>query len=104
MTNVPSEVDRLLDAGRKKILRSCLLWGGPCLAIVVVGALQVAGVVHVEEYFAVPPNKADPRMVWMALGGLALFQFLIAALGVLQGWAAIRRAKRLRPPATSRQI
>jgi hypothetical protein len=96
MTNVPSEADRLLEAGRRKILRTCLLFGGPLLAILVVAGLQWAGAVRLEEYFTAPPDKADPRVAWQALAVLALLQFLFVAIGVLQGWAAIRRAKQLR--------
>ena len=96
MANVPSEADRLLEAGRKKILRSCFLFGGPPLAILVVAGLQCAGMVHVAEYFAVDPAKADHRAIWLALAGLALFHFLCMGIGVRQGWGAIRRAKQLR--------
>src|SRR5262245_5269017 len=96
MANVPSEADRLREAGRKKIMRVCLLWGGQLLAILVLAGLQGAGAVRLEEYFAVPPDKADPRVVWLALGGLALLPFLCVAIGVLQGWACMRRAKQLR--------
>jgi hypothetical protein len=96
MANVPGEADRLREAGRKKILHSCLLWGGPLLVILVVAGLQGAGAIRLEEYLAVPPDKVDPRVVWSALAGLALFQFLCGAVGVLQGWSAMRRAKRLR--------
>jgi hypothetical protein len=39
-------------------------------------------------------------LVWLALGGFALFQFLIVAIGVLQGWAGIRRANQLRDSAS----
>ena len=96
MANVPSEADRLLEAGRKKILRSCLLWGGPLLAILVVAGLQYAGAVRLEEYLADDPAKLDQRVVWTALAVLALLQFLFVAIGVLQGWLCVRRAKQLR--------
>src|SRR5262245_21999587 len=96
MANVPSEADRLLEAGRKKILRTCLRWGVPLLAIFVIAGLQRAGEVRLEEYFWTDPAKADERMLWQVLAGLALFQFLCVAIGVLQGWAAMRRAKQLR--------
>ena len=96
MANVPSEADRLLEAGRKKTLRACLLWGGPLLAILVLAGLQCAGAVRLEEYFAADPDKVDRRVIWLALAGLALFQFLCVAIGVLQGWAGMRRAKQLR--------
>ncbi|MFL5341340.1 MAG: hypothetical protein ACJ8F7_14435 [Gemmataceae bacterium] len=96
MANVPSEADRLREAGRQKILRTCLFWGGPLLAILVLAGLQGAGTVHLEEYFAVPPDKVAPRVVWQILAVLASLQFLCWALGVLQGWGAIRRARRLR--------
>jgi hypothetical protein len=96
MANVPSEADRLLEAGRKKILRTCLLWGGPLLAILVLAGLQYAGAVRLEEYLAAPPHKVDQRVVWWALAVLALLQFLFGAIGVLQGWACMRRAKQLR--------
>jgi hypothetical protein len=96
MANVPGEADRLLEAGRKKILRTCLLWGVPLLAILVVAGLQRAGVVRLEEYFWVDPDRADPQALWLTLAVLALLQFLIMALGVLQGWACMRRARRLR--------
>jgi hypothetical protein len=69
--------------------------------ILVLAGLQAAGVVNLEEYFTddarTPrPDKIDPRTIWLAVAGLALFQFLIVAIGVLQGWAAIRRARQLR--------
>ncbi|CEF49296.1 unnamed protein product [uncultured bacterium] len=96
MTNVPSEADRLREAGRKKILRTCLLWGGPLLALLVLAGLQCAGAIRLEEYFAVDPDKVDQRVIWQALAGLALLHFLILAIGVLQGWAGMRRAKQLR--------
>jgi hypothetical protein len=100
MANVPGEVERLLKAGRQKILRVCLIWGIPLLAILVFAGLQYADVVHLEEYFVAPPDKADPRVVWQALAALAAAQFLCVALGVLQGWAGIRQAKRLRRRST----
>jgi hypothetical protein len=96
MANVSSEADRLLEAGRKKILHTCFLCGGPLLAILVLAGLQGAGAVHLEEYMAVPPQKVDQQVVWSALGTLALFPFLGGALGVFQGCVAIRRAKHLR--------
>ena len=86
MANVPSEADRLHEAGRKKILRTCLLWGGPLLAILVLAGLQCAGAVRLEEYFAADPGKVDPRVIWRALAVLALFQLLFVAIGVRQGW------------------
>jgi hypothetical protein len=91
MANVPSEADRLLEAGRKKTRRACLLWGGPLLAILVLAGLQCAGAVRLEEYFA-----ADQRVIWLALALLALLQFLFGAIGVLQGWVWMRRARQLR--------
>jgi hypothetical protein len=91
MANVPSEADRLLEAGRKTILRTCLIWGGPLLAILVLVGLQCAGAVRLEEYF-----EAEQRVFLPALAGLALFQFLCVAIGVLQGWGCIRRARQLR--------
>jgi len=93
MAIVPSEADQLLQAGRAKILRTCLLWGGPLLVILVFAALQYGGVVRLEEYFVADPEKADPRTVWRVLIVLGLLQFLFVAIGVLQGWAAIRRAR-----------
>jgi hypothetical protein len=99
MSNVPSEADQLLEAGRRKILRTCLLWGSPLLALLVLAGLQYAGAVRLEEYFAAPPNKVDRRVVWRALTALALLQFFFEAIGVLQGWACVRRAKRLRQQA-----
>jgi hypothetical protein len=99
MANLPGEADRLLEAGRKKILRACLLWGVPLLVILVLAALQAAGTVRLEEYFAAPPNKVDRRVVWQALGVLALLQFLFVAIGVLQGWVCMRRARLLRQSA-----
>jgi hypothetical protein len=96
MANVPSEADRLFRAGRNKIVRVCLIWGIPLLVILVFAGLQFAGVVHLEEYFVAPPDKADPRVAWQALAALAGVQFLCVALGVLQGWAGIRRARQLR--------
>jgi hypothetical protein len=96
MANVPSEADRLLEAGRNKILRTCLLWGGPLLAILVIAGLQYAGAVRLEEYFADDPNKIEPRVIWLLLALLALLQFLFVAIGVLQGWACMRRARQLR--------
>ena len=96
MANVPSEADRLLQAGRRKILRACLLWGVPLLAILVAAGLQYVGAVHLEEYFWADPNKVDLPKLWLALAGLALWQFLFVAIGVLQGWAGMRRAKQLR--------
>ena len=96
MANVPNEADRLLEAGRKKILRTCLLWGGPLLAILVLAGLQCAGAVRLEEYLAADPHKVDQRVVWTALAVLALLQFLFVAVGVLQGWGSLRRAKQFR--------
>src|SRR5260221_14364263 len=96
MANVPIAADRLRAAGRSKILRTCLLFGGPLLAILVAAGLQFAGTIHLEEYLAVPPNKVDQRVVWQLLAGLASLQFLLVAIGVLQGWGAIRRPRRLR--------
>src|SRR5437764_468941 len=96
MVNVPNEADRLRAAGRSKILRTGLLFGGPLLAILVAAGLQFAGTIHLEEYLAVPPEKLDRRVVWQLLAGLASFQFLLVALGVLQGWGGIRRANQLR--------
>src|SRR5438132_11258753 len=96
MANVPSEADQLLEAGRKKLLRTCLLWGGPLLAILVLAGLQGAGAVRLEEYLAAAPNKVEPRVVWLVLAGLALPHFLCGAIGVLQGWGCMRRAKQLR--------
>ena len=90
MANVSGEADRLLEAGRKKILRTCLIWGGPLLVLLVVIGLQCAGRIHLEEAF-----EAEQRVFLPALAGLALFQFLCMALGVLQGWGAIRRARQL---------
>jgi hypothetical protein len=96
MANIPTEADRLHAAGRNKILRSCLLFGIPLLAILVATGLQYAGVIHLEEYFAEDPNKIDPRLIWQALAMLGLPQFLFMAIGVLQGWGALRRARQLR--------
>ena len=96
MPNVPSEADRLLEAGRKKALRACLLWGGPLLAILVLAGLQLAGAVRLEEYFWADPRRVDLRVLWLALAGLALLQFLCGAIGVLQGWVWVRRAGRPR--------
>jgi hypothetical protein len=96
MANVPGEADRLLQAGRKKILHTCLLFGVPLLAILVLAGLQYAGAVRLEEYFTAAPDKADPRVAWRALAVLALVQFLFVAIGVLQGWAGMRRARQLR--------
>jgi len=78
MAHVPSEADRLLEAGRKKILRACLLFGGPLLGILVLAGLQCAGAVRLEAYF-----EAEQRVFLPALAVLALFQFLLAAIGVL---------------------
>ena len=96
MANVPNEADRLLEAGRKKILRACLLWGGPLLAILVLAGLQYAGAIRLEEHFAADPDKIDPGKIWLVLGGLGLVQFLCVAIGVLQGWGCLRRARQLR--------
>ena len=96
MASVPGEADRLREAGRKKILRACLLWGGPLLAILVLAGLQWAGAVRLEEYLAVDPDKIDPQTIWLTLAVLALFQFLFGAIGILQGWGTMRRAKQLR--------
>jgi hypothetical protein len=96
MTNGSSEADRLHEAGRKKILRTCLLFGGPLLVILVLAGLQCAGAVRLEEYFWTDPDKVDLRAMWLALAVLALFQFLLVAIGVLQAWGAVRRAKQLR--------
>jgi hypothetical protein len=101
MANVPSEADRLFEAGRNKILRTCLLFGGPLLVLLVLAGLQCAGVVRLEEYFAADPAKVDRQTLWLALGGLALFQFLIVAIGLLQGWTAMRRARHLRRQSAS---
>ena len=98
MANAPNEADRLLEARRKKTLRACLLWGGPLLAILVVAGLQGAGAVRLEEYFAAAPDKLDRRVIWLALAVLAWLQFLFGAIGVLQGWACMRRARQLRQP------
>src|SRR5262245_52848300 len=98
MAIVPSEADQLLQAGRAKILRTCLLWGGPLLVILVFAALQYGGVVRLEEYFVADLEKADPRTAWRVLTVLALLQFLFVAIGVLQGWAAIRRARQCTEP------
>jgi hypothetical protein len=98
MANIPSEADRLLEAGRKKILRTCLLWGGPLLAILVLAGFQYAGAIRLEEYFAAAPNKVAPRVIWQVLAVLALLQFLFVAIGVRQGWVCMRRAKQLRQP------
>lgn len=91
MANIPGEAARLVAAGRRRILRSCLLWGVPLLAILVLIGLQLAGAVRLEKHF-----EAEPRVFMPALAGLALFQFLCLAIGVLQGWGCIRRAGRLR--------
>jgi hypothetical protein len=96
MANVPSEADRLFAAGRTKILRTCLLWGVPLLAILVLAGLQYAGAVRLEEYFWADPAKADPRVLWQVLGVFALLLFLVGAIGVLQGWVCMRRARQLR--------
>src|SRR5262249_2896085 len=96
MADVPSEADRLFEAGQRKILHTCLLWGVPLLAILVLAGLQGAGTVRLEEYFVADPDKADPRVAWQALAVLALLQFLFVAIGVLQGWGAMRRARQLR--------
>ena len=101
MANVPSEADRLHEAGRNKILRVCLLWGGPLLAILVAAGLQYAGAVHLEDYFWANPDRVDLPKLWLALAGLASFQFLCVAIGVLQGWAGMRRAKQLRQQSAS---
>jgi hypothetical protein len=85
MANVANEADRLLEAGRKKILRTCLLFGGPLLAIMVLAGFQYAGAVRLEEYFAADPDKVDQGVVWRALAVLALLQFLCWGIGVLQG-------------------
>jgi hypothetical protein len=98
MANVPGAADRLLEAGRKKTLRACLLWGGPLLAILVLAALQGAGAVRLEEYFAADPAKIDRRSIWLALAGLALLQFLFAAIGVRQGWVLMLQARQFRQP------
>src|SRR5262245_48532108 len=98
MANVASEADRLLESGRKKALRACLLWGGPLLAILVLAGLQWAGAVRLEGWFAADPDKIDRRVIWLALAGLALFQFLFAAIGVHQGWVWMQRARQLRQP------
>jgi hypothetical protein len=91
MAKVSGEADRLLQAGRKRILRTCLLWGGPLVAILVLIGLQCAGAIRLEEYF-----EAERRVFLPALAGLALFQLLCVAIGVLQGWGCIRRARQLR--------
>lgn len=96
MANAPTDADRLLEAGSKKILRSCLLWGIPFLAVAVVAGLQYAGVVRLEEYFAADPANLDPRVIWRILAVFALLQFLFGAIGVVQGWACMRRARQLR--------
>lgn len=96
MANVVSEADRLLEAGGKKILRTCLLWGGPLLVILVFAGLQYAGAVRLEEYFWADPARADRQVLWLALAVLALLQSLFVAIGVLQGWGAIRRAGQFR--------
>jgi len=96
MANVASEADRLREAGRKKILRTCLLWGGQLLAILVVAGLQYAGAIRLEEYFAADPDKIDPRVIWKALAVFALLYFFFVTIGVLQGWGGMRRAKQLR--------
>src|SRR5438105_1995099 len=96
MANVPSEADRLLEAGRKKTLRSCLIWGGPFLALLVIAGLQYAGTVRLEEHVAADPDKVDQRVIWLGLAVLALLHFLFGAIGVLQGWGCMRRAKQLR--------
>jgi len=101
MPDVPSEADRLHEAGRRKILRSCLLFGTPLLAILVVAGLQYAGAVHLEEYFWTDPDKVDLPKLWLVLAVMASFQFLIVALGVLQGWAGMRRAEQLRQQSAS---
>jgi hypothetical protein len=96
MANDESEADRLLAAGRRRILRTCLLFGGPLVAILVLAGLQYAGAIRLEEYFAAAPNKVDPRVIWQVLGVLASLQFLFVAIGVLQGWGCLRRGKLLR--------
>jgi hypothetical protein len=96
MANVPSEADRLYEAGRKKILHTCLLWGGQLVAILVLAGLQWAGTVRLEEYFWADQDKVDLQKLWLVLAVFALFQFFVVALGVLQGWGAMRRAKQLR--------
>jgi hypothetical protein len=96
MANVPSDADRLQEAGRNKILRTCLLWGPPLLAILVAAGLQYAGAIRLEDYFWADPDKVDLPKLWLALAGLALWQFLFVAIGVLQGWGGMRRAKQLR--------
>jgi hypothetical protein len=96
MADVPSEADRLREAGRRKILRTCLLFGTPLLAILVAAGLQYAGAAHLEEYFWADPDKVDLPKLWLVLAGLALWQFLFVAIGVLQGWGCMRRAKQLR--------
>jgi hypothetical protein len=101
MATVPNEADRLLQAGRKQILRACLLFGGPLLAILVVAGLQYAGTVRLEGYFAVDPDKIDPQVIWLALAVLALLLFLFGASGVLQGWVWMRRARQLRQQSAS---
>ena len=66
-----------------------------------------AGAVHLEEYFWTDPNKVDLRLLWLALAMLALPHFLIVAIGVLQGWGCIRRARQLRQqsaPGTSQGV
>jgi len=103
MANVPSEADRLLEAGHRIIRLACLFGGGPLLAIVVLAGLHGAGAVRLEEYIAADPDNADPRMIWLVLGGLALLPFLFLAMGLLIGWAMIRGAKHLRQqPAPGR--
>ena len=39
---------------------------------------------------------ADPQMMSLLLRVFGLFQFLILAIGVLQGWACMHRAEQLR--------
>src|SRR5207253_4116165 len=68
----------------------------PLLALLVLAGLQYAGAVRLEEYLAAAPNKVEPRVVWLVLAGLALPHFLCGAIGVLQGWGCMRRAKQLR--------
>jgi hypothetical protein len=96
MTNVPSEADRFRDAGRKQILRACLLSGGPLLTTLVLAGLQYAGAVRLDEYFVAEPDKVDQRLIFLGLAVLALLLLLFGATGVLGGWVLIRRAKRLR--------
>ena len=101
MADVPSEADRLHEAGRNKILRVCLIWGTPLLALLVVAGLQYAGSIHLEEYFWTDPDQVDLPKLWLWLALFASFQFLIVALGVLQGWAGMRRAGQLRQQSAS---